>query len=119
MSNRPVRVNELIQREISDYLHKRYQSETVAVTIAEVRVSPDLREGRVFVAIVGDEQVTESKLRWLRAKAFEIRRELGQRIVLKHMPKLEYVHDTSAIRGAHLLQMLDAVDRPPAKGGAV
>ena len=118
MSNRPVRVNELIQREISDYLHTRYQSETVTVTVSEVRVSPDLREGRVFVAIVGDEQTTATKLRWLRAKATEIRMELGRRIVLKHMPKLEYVHDTSAIRGAHLLQMLDAIERPPAKDGS-
>ena len=44
MSNRTVRVNELVQRELSAILHQHYQSETVAVTITEVRVSPDLRD---------------------------------------------------------------------------
>ena len=71
MSNRTVRVNELVQREISDILRKRYQSEAVAITISEVRVSPDLRDARVFVSVVGSEETAEAKLRWLRSKAAE------------------------------------------------
>ena len=116
MSNRTVRVNELVQREISDILRKRYQSEAVAVTITEVRVSPDLRDARVFVSVVGDETVAEQKLRWLRSKAAEIREEVSRRIVLKYLPKFEYVLDQSAIRGARILQVLDEIDHPPAKG---
>lgn len=112
MSNRTVRVNELVQREISDILRKRYQSEAVAITIAEVRVSPDLRDARVFVAVVGDEEEAEEKLRWLRSKAVEIREEVGRRIVLKYLPKFEYVLDKSAVRGARILQVLDEIDHP-------
>ena len=115
MSNRTVRVNELLQREISDILRKHYQSEAVAVTITEVRVSPDLRDARVFVSVVGDEATTEQKLRWLRSKAPEIRAEVGRRIVLKFLPKFEYVLDHSAIKGARILQLLDEIDHPPAK----
>jgi ribosome-binding factor A len=118
MNNRTVRVNELVQREISDILHHRYQSEAVAMTITDVRVAPDLRDGRVFVAVVGGEEETAAKLRWLRAKAPEIRAELGRRIVLKYLPKLEYVADTSALRGARVLQVLDEIEhpRPPRAG---
>ena len=48
MSNRTVRVNELVQRELSDILRQRYQSESVAITITEVRVSgPNFRGTRV------------------------------------------------------------------------
>ncbi len=82
MSNRTIRVNELLQREISDVLRKRYQSEAVAITITEVRVSPDLRDARVFVSIVGTEEVAETKLRWLRTIAPDIREEISRRIVL-------------------------------------
>jgi translation initiation factor IF-2 len=46
----------------------RYQSEAVAITVSEVRVSPDLRDGRVFVSVVGDEATAEAKLRWLRSQ---------------------------------------------------
>lgn len=115
MSNRTVRVNELIQREISDILRKRYQSESVAITISEVRVSPDLRDARVFVAIVGSEEEAELKLRWLRAHANEIRSEVGRRIVLKYLPKFEYRIDYTAKRGARILQVLEQIGTPPAE----
>jgi ribosome-binding factor A len=115
VSNRTVRVNELIQREISDILRKRYQSEAVAITIAEVRVSPDLRDARVFVSVVGTEEIAEQKLRWLRSKAADIREEVSRRIVLKYLPKFEYLLDKSAIRGARILQMLDEIDHPRPK----
>jgi ribosome-binding factor A len=115
MSNRTVRVNELVQREISDILRKRYQSEAVAITITEVRVSPDLRDARVFVSVVGDDDVTEEKMRWLRSKAPQIREEVGRRIVLKYLPRFEYVVDKSAARGARILQVLDEIEHPRGK----
>jgi ribosome-binding factor A len=117
MSNRTVRVNELVQRELSDILHRRYQSEAVAVTITEVRISPDLHEGRVFVAVLGDADTATAKLRWVRSKATEIRQELGRRIVLKFLPRLEYVLDESAARGTHLLQVIDQLV-PPVEGAS-
>ena len=109
MSNRTVRVNELIQREISDILRKRYQSEAVAVTITEVRVSPDLRDARVFVSVVGSEDFAAEKIRWLRSKAHEIRDEVARRIVLKYLPRFEYILDESVIKGARVLQVLDEI----------
>jgi ribosome-binding factor A len=115
MSNRTVRVNELVQREISDVLRKRYQSEAVAVTITEVRVSPDLRDARVFVSVIGDEALAEEKLRWLRAKSQDIREEVGRRIVLKFLPKLDFILDKSVIKGARILQVLDEIDHPREK----
>jgi ribosome-binding factor A len=115
MSNRTLRVNELIQREISDILRKRYQSEAVAITVSEVRVAPDLRDARVFVAIVGDEHETDEKMKWLRSKASEIRGEVGRRIVLKYLPKFEYVLDETAIRGARILQVMDEIEHPKPK----
>lgn len=116
MSNRTVRVNELLQRELSDILRKRYQTESVAITVTEVRVSPDLRDARVFISVVGDETVTEEKLRWLRSKAADIREEVARRIVLKFLPKFQYVLDQSTVRGARILQMLDEIEpSQPAK----
>ncbi len=115
MSNRTLRVNELVQREISDILRKRYQSEAVAITITEVRVAPDLRDARVFVSVVGTPELMEAKLAWIRGKAVEIREEVARRIVLKYLPKFEYVLDKSAARGARILQVLDEIEHPPKK----
>lgn len=111
MSNRTLRVNELIQRELSDILRKHYQAEAVIMTVTEVRVTPDLREGRVFISIVAEPEEAKLKLRWLRKKAAPIRKELSQRIVLKYLPKLEYVLDDSAERGTRIVQLLEEVER--------
>ena len=46
MSNRTLRINELVQREISAYLHTRYQGEAVRIPITAVVVSPALRDAR-------------------------------------------------------------------------
>ena len=109
MSNRTVRVNELVQRELSAILRQRYQSETVAVTITEVRVAPDLRDARVFISVVGDEELAQQKLRWIRAKATAIRQEIGRRIILKFLPKFEYRLDESTERSTRMQRLLDEI----------
>jgi ribosome-binding factor A len=114
MSNRTLRVNELLQRELSDILRKRYQSESVSITITEIRVAPDLRDARVFVSVVGDENEFNQKLRWLRAHTKDFRHELGWRVVLKYMPRFEYVRDHSPEQGSRILQVLDEIaSKPP------
>lgn len=113
MSNRIVRINELVQREVSDILRRRHADEAVAMTITEVRVAPDLREGRVFVAIVGEPDTVTERLRWLRRLAPEIRRELGRRIVLKYLPRFTYVLDETSAHAARVLQALDEIGPPP------
>jgi ribosome-binding factor A len=109
MSTRTIRVNELIQRELNGILRQRYQAEVMAITVTEVRVSPDLRDGRAFVAILGDAETVRRKFRWLRGRSRAIREELGRRIVLKFLPKFEYQIDEKTAKAEHVMQLLDKV----------
>ena len=109
MSNRIVRINELVQREISDILRQRYTAEAVAITVSEVRIAPDLRDGRVFIAIIGDPTTVAERFRWLQRHSPEIREELAKRIVLKFLPHLTYVLDKSSDRVARLLRAMDEI----------
>jgi ribosome-binding factor A len=109
VSNRIVRINELVQREISDILRQRHTSESAAITISEVRIAPDLRDGRVFVAIVGGPEQVADRFRWIQRRAPEIRAELAKRIVIKFLPRLTYVLDTSAGRVSSVLKALEEV----------
>jgi ribosome-binding factor A len=110
VSNRIVRINELVQREISDILRRRFTAESVAITVSEVRIAPDLRDGRVFVAILGDDAEVAGRFRWLQKKSSEIRGELAKRIVLKFIPHLTYVLDKSSDRAARVLHALDQIE---------
>jgi ribosome-binding factor A len=110
VSNRIVRINELVAREISDILRRRHAAEAVAITILEVRVAPDLRDGRVFVTIVGDDESVEERFRWLQRMAPEIREQLAKRVVLKFLPHLTYVLDRSGEKVARVLHLLDEIN---------
>jgi ribosome-binding factor A len=112
VSNRIVRINELVQREISDILRQRHAAEAVSITVSEVRIAPDLRDGRVFVAILGDAAAVADRFRWLQGRAPELREELSKRIVLKFLPRLTYVLDKSSDRVARLLRAMDEVEVP-------
>ncbi|MDX2187919.1 MAG: 30S ribosome-binding factor RbfA [Opitutaceae bacterium] len=116
MSNRTLRVNELIQRELSAILRKNYQAEAAAITISAVDVAPDLRDGLVWIAVLGDTTVAEEKLRWLKKRHNEIREELGRRIVLKYMPKFTFRLDQTTARGNRVLSILDEIGGSPTPG---
>ena len=75
----------------------------------------DLRDARVFVSVVGDQDDFVEKVRWLRAHTREFRHELGRRVVLKYMPRFEYVQDHSAEQGARILQVLDEIGPVPSE----
>ena len=109
MSTRTLRVNELIQRELSNLLRRKYNEETASITIGAVEVTPDVREGRVFVSVTGDEEQAADRMKWLRKHAKELRLALGEIIVLKHMPVLTYELDTVTDRGNRILGILDEI----------
>jgi ribosome-binding factor A len=110
MSQRSIRVNELVKREISDILHTRYRSESVYITITDVEVSPNLRTARVFYSVIGNEtRVRESQL-WLDRNRDEIRHFLGKRVVLKYLPHLSFRNDPSIERGMNLISLLDELE---------
>ncbi len=110
MSNRTLRVNELLQREMSDILRKRYQAEAIALTITGIQTAPDLRDARVYVSVMGDAEAAEAGLRWLRKHSQDIRFELGRRITLKYLPQFTFTLDKSTARGNRILELLDEVE---------
>ena len=75
MSNRLVRINELVQRELNSYLRKRYQSEAAAITITSVEIADDLKTGKAHVAIFGKEDYVAGRMDWLLKHAGELRRD--------------------------------------------
>lgn len=110
MSNRTIRIAELVQRELGAYLHTRYQHEAVAITVAGVQVAPDLKTGKIFFSILGDEEAVSDRFRWLLRKRGELRRELAHRIQIKHAPDWVFMMDEAVERGNRVLEILDRIE---------
>ena len=112
MSLRLARVNELIKREIGNFLRRRYRSETVCWTITDVDVSADLRNGTVAYSVIGDEMKAREALLFFRKHTGEIRKEVSKHVVLKYSPKLTFVQDFGIERGNRVMEILDELDSP-------
>ena len=110
MGLRGERVNQLIRREISDYLHVRYRAESTCLTILAARISPDLRTGTVVYSVLGDEEQIEQAANFFKAKAGEIQGAIAKRIVLKYFPKIRFVRDDSIEKGNEVLRILDDLE---------
>lgn len=111
MSNRLLRVNELVQREISAHLRRKHGSEAVAITITGVEITGDLREARVFYSVLGGEAEAAAAGKWLIRKRDEIREMLAKNVIIRHVPLLAFVHDNHAPRTLRVETLLGEIDR--------
>ena len=110
MSKRISRVNELLQRELSEQLRLRYRSQAVKITISEVETSPDLRNATIYYSVLGDEADLREARKLFRKMGKDLRQQVSQRVTLKYFPNFDYVYDPSMERGAHILDLLDQLD---------
>lgn len=110
MAQRTVRVNELLQREISDILHTEWRSESVRLTITGVDVAPDLRTAVVFYAVIGTEEDKKAARKLLGKQVNRIRAEVARRITLKYNPEYKFVYDDSSARGVSLVDTLRKIE---------
>ena len=90
------RVSVLIQRELSDIIQRELKDPRVGFcTISQVQVSTDLRYADVKVSVVGDERQKRKSITGLKSAAGFLRREVVQRIGLRHAPELRFELDDS------------------------
>ena len=115
MSLRLARVNELIKREIGNFLRRRYRSESVCWTITGVDVSADLRNATVAYSVIGNDLNAREAQHFFRKHAGEIRKEVSSKVILKYSPKLSFVRDLGIERGNRVMEILDELesDDPP------
>ena len=106
--HRHERVAEEIRHEVSIMLAGDLKDPRIAglVTVTEVRVSPDLRQVRVFVSVMGSEAEQASTLGGLEAASGFVRRELVERLSLRRAPEIFWVLDKSEEYGEHIEDLL-------------
>jgi ribosome-binding factor A len=90
------RVSALIQRELSDIIQRELRDPRVTFcTISQVEVSADLRYADVKVSVIGDKKQKRNSIIGLKNAAGFLRREVVQRIGLRHAPELRFELDDS------------------------
>lgn len=95
-NRRQDRVGALIQRELSEIIHRVVKDPRIAFcTITHVEVSSDLKYVDVNVSVIGDIEDKEDTLVGLKSASGFIRREISRRLALRYSPELRFSLDDS------------------------
>ena len=119
-SNRIGRINEEIQRELSDQL-RRLKDPRIAdagmVSITRVDTTGDLRYSRIYISVL-NKNLEKDALKGLRSASGFLRRELGRALQLRYTPELQFIGDDSIQYGAHILEVLHEVEKKDEERGS-
>jgi ribosome-binding factor A len=108
--SRASRVSDLVKREVADLLMRRVKDPRVkAITITGVDVSRDLRYAKVYVSLIGDEKDIRLAQAGLDSAKGFIKREIGLRLELKHVPDIVFKHDPSLEEGSRMEKLLQKI----------
>ena len=111
MSRRTERINEQLREEISTLLTRQIKDPRLNAVISITRVvsSGDLRSARVYISVMGNQETKQTALEGLQSAASFLRRELRDRINMKHTPFLSYQLDDSIDEADQLLRLMNKV----------
>ena len=102
------RLGDLIQREISDILHRQIKDPRIGFcTIMRVDVSDDLCHAKIYVSIMGTESQQKNTLAGLKSATGFIRRAIGHRIKLRHTPEIVFLLDKSVDHSIHIAKLIE------------
>jgi ribosome-binding factor A len=79
------------------------------VTFTRVDIAPDLQTAKVYISVLGSKAEKASTLEGLTAAASYLRRELGERLIIRRVPSLTFILDESMEEAARLLDLIDRV----------
>jgi ribosome-binding factor A len=113
MKYRLERVNEIIKRELSEIVAREVVFAAPLVTIQSADIAPDLKTCRIYISVIGSEELKKEAIVRLLEKRKLLQHLLMKRIVLKYTPQLHFELDHALERGDRIMQILDEIVIPP------
>lgn len=107
-SRRLQRAEKEIREVISTYLmQKQSGSSSELVSLTQVMVSPDLRNVKAYVCVIGKDRVSDETLEALQSHAPEIQNLFNKKFRMKYCPRVRFYND----EGVQMLAKIDKIVR--------
>jgi ribosome-binding factor A len=108
VADRMRRVNEAVREVVSARIAEGLRDPRIGfVTVTAVETSPDLRQARVYVSVLGSEDERSATLAGLESAHGVIQQALATELRMKRTPTLQFVFDESIDRGMRITELLD------------
>lgn len=104
------KVNELLTQELSKIFLKEYQEDFGFISLTYVLCAPDLKTAEVGISLFNKSN-QEMLVKKLNIDSEKIRRMLGQSIVLKNMPKINFKQDNGVEKVIQIESILNKISK--------
>ena len=102
------RVNEAVREVVSARLAEGLRDPRIGfVTVTSVDTTPDLRQARVYVSVLGDDEERAATMAGLESAHGVLQQSVARELRMKHTPTLQFVFDESIERGMRISELLD------------
>ena len=101
------RVDEAMREVLSAAITSELKDPRVGfVTVTAVDTSPDLRQARVYVSVLGTDAERRRSLDGLRSAHGYLQRRVADELHLKHTPTLDFAYDDTTENAARINELL-------------
>lgn len=107
------RINGEVQRELSQLISREIKDPRISpvTSIVAVDVAPDLKHAKIYISVLGDEEVQKDTIKGLKSAAPFLRSQLAKTINLRNTPELTFVLDQSIEYGVNMSKLIDEVTK--------
>jgi len=106
------RVGEALKEEISTIIEGELGDPRIALChVTEILLAPDGKSARVFISVQGNEREARQTLKAIEAAKGYIRRELLERMGVRHVPELTFMLDRSEEYGGRIDELLGRIKK--------
>ena len=110
-SQRIQKVNELIKRELGKIILKEIEFPMgILATISRVKTSSDLREAKVWISVVPENQIFPV-LRILEINIYSLQKKLDKRLKMRPVPKIKFLKEEKLKEAQKIEEILDKIKR--------
>lgn len=111
-------VAERIKQIVSELLQFEARDPRLAeVTVVDAEIDRELMYATLYVTAISGDEARGEVMAALSGAAGFLRREVGERMALRHVPELRFEWDETAAYAARIEDLLDSLKIPPADDG--
>ena len=105
------RINGEVQKELSRIISYEIKDPRIAemTSVTSVDVTPDLKECKVYISVLGDDNAKQDTIAGLKSATGYIRRQLAAGINLRNTPELTFHLDESIEYAINMSKKIDDV----------
>ena len=105
------RVGDLIRQEVASMVvYGEIKDHRVGlVTITHVKMSPDLKDAKVYFSQIGSDQEKAGSREGLNNASGYVRRALAKRLSLKHIPAVRFFFDDTLDYSDHIEKVIKGI----------